>query len=374
MNVIILAENHHNTLGLIRSIGECGHRIFLILKHQSIDFVSKSTYVSKVYYLHNINEICSIVKKISDENTRPVLIVSSEEYGEYVDSHYEELSKFCYTEGGEKNNTIQPFREKSIANQLALKVGFTLPRNWVINKKGDIPKDIVFPVLVKADKSVTGWKSVMKKCDTLEEFTTHLNSLSLDFFPLQVQEFITKEYEMLFLGCSLDRGKIIIAPIGHKKERHYPTIYGLGSYSASFETTKDKRVQELVNKAQAFLQEIKYTGLFSAEFIYAKGNYYFLEINLRNDATSILSTRCGCNLPAILCDYLSGNDWKQHLHKYQPRHYMHITADIHHVLHGKVSALIWLKELYKAGAYSYFDKKDWKPFVYYLWSKIKSKI
>lgn len=372
MNVIVLAENHYNALGLVRSLGEAGHHVYVILKSSKNNFLVKSKHIKSTIYFNDASQLFDLIvhtcKKFSE---KPILFSSTEEYAELIDKRYDELQKYCYTEGGEHANTIQPYRNKTIANELAKSVGFTLPKTWSIKCQSDIEQDFIFPVLVKSEASVPGWKSAMKRCDDYTALVNHVSSLPLTFFPLQVQEFIDKDYEFMLLGCSSNHGERIYSYVGHKKYRYYPNIYSLGCYSESFLITEKEQRVRLLEKATKFVKSIGYSGLFSAEFIHANGKDYFLEINLRNDATSIVSTRSGYNLPAIFCNAIEGKRIDETTFKYVPRHYMNIVPDIHHVLNHSVSVFTWLRQLYSAGAYAYFDKKDIKPFIYYLWGHIR---
>lgn len=368
MNVIILAENHYNALGLIWSAGIAKHTIYLILKEEHINFVDKSKYIREVYYIKNNDDVLPIIKTVAKGIDKPLLVVSTEDYAAIVDSNFEELQYYCFTEGGGYNNSIQRYRTKSTANSVAASVGFELPKCWNIGykKTQNLPKDIVYPVIVKSDNSEEGWKEALKTCYNEPELIEHLKLLPSSLFPLQIQQFINKEYEMLYMGCSLDGGKEVYAPVGHKKIRHYPTEYSLGSYTVSFLTSEDKNVRRLVDMSKQFLRKINYTGLFSSEFVYSKGHYYYLETNLRNDGTSILSTICGYNLLDMLCRFFSSEKIDLSSMLYKSKHYMHFVCDYHHIVRGNVSATTWLKQLITAGAYPYFYSRDIKPTIYYL--------
>lgn len=376
MNTIVLGESHHNTLGLIRSLGEAGHKVFLILKKKPYDFVDKSKYLTKTFYVDELEEVFPIIESIAAETkSKPALFAATEEFAEYEDKHYDDLEKFCFCEGGGKSNSLSGIRCKEAMNSLAEKCGLNVPKTFIVNSKDAIPDGIDYPVIVKSSYSVNGWKNAMKMCRSQEELDEHISSLDNVFFPLLVQKYIQKDYEMLFLGCSINGGHEVICPVGHRKIRFYPSEYSLGSYSRSFMTSSDMEVKALTEKVTTFLRQIAYTGLFSAEFVHCDGKYYFLEVNLRNDATSIISTRCNFNLPDILCKYYSSGEVNvPDAGSYRERHYMHIVADIHHAVSGKINFVKWLGQLRNAGAYAYFDRKDIKPFVYYLTGIVKSKL
>lgn len=375
MNVIILADNHHNALGLVRSAGISGLNVYVILNSISCNFLDKSKYIKKCIYIHDEREILPAILELTKVIERPLLLSSSEEYAAFVDRNVESLSAYCYVEGGKHNNSIQKYRSKTIANKLACEVGFDVPVCFEVDytNRRNIPTDIKFPLIVKTSNSVPGWKDAMKTCHDLTALKSHIENLDEALFPLVVQQFIEKDYEMLYVGCSLDAGNTVIAPVGHRKIRHYPNINGLGSYSESFYTGDDKDVSKLIEMSRQFLAKIQYTGMFSTEFVVAQGHYYFLETNLRNDATSIISTRCGFNLVSLFCDYISGKKVTINKNDYKPRHYMNIVSDIHHMLNGRISPFKWLWQLITAGAYPYLYVSDIKPSFYYVYYLIKNK-
>lgn len=373
MDVIIVGINHNNTLGLIWSLGEVGYDITLILYRESVNYVSKSRYISKCYLIDKDTEVIALIKKIASEKIeKPMVFVSRDEDANLLNEHYMELSSCCYFERGKSDGSINSYRDKAIGNQLAVKCGFTLPKNVVI----DAPQDLnglpfSFPILIKANNSIFGGKSAMRKCDTLNDAKSFANGLPSYYYPLQVQEFIEKEYEIMLLGCSLEGGKKVICPVANRKIRQYPKLVGLGSYSESIAVSHQPELEDLARKASKYLQEIEYTGLFSAEFLYSKKHYYFLEINLRNDGTSWLSTCSGYNLPDIVCQSISGKTFIGD-DNFRPMNYMNIMADFEYVRAGELSFKQWSKLFKKTTCYSHYFRKDKLPFFYYMISTILS--
>ena len=63
MNVIIFGCSHHNTLGVIRSLGEKGIPTILILvEDKGYSFVGKSKYLKEVLFVHDENEGIRIIQ------------------------------------------------------------------------------------------------------------------------------------------------------------------------------------------------------------------------------------------------------------------------------------------------------------------------
>lgn len=376
MNTIVLGTNHYNTLGLLWSLGEAGHKITLLIYESKNLYVTKSKYITKTIIIHEGDNVVELIKRVASEmNEKPVVLVSNDVDATLLNDHYEELVDCCYFEGGRPDGSVNKYRDKDTGNELALRCGFTLPKNQVIKSSQELNVEgFNYPVLVKANNSVHGGKDAMKKCDTKQEAIKFVNELPSDYYPVQVQEFIVKDYEIMLLGCSLYRGKRVFCPIANKKIRQFPKEVGLGSWSESVEVAGNEDLEQLAQKVSQYMQEIEYTGNFSAEFLYCKGNYYFLEINLRNDGTSWLSTSSGYNLPDMVCRSFVDNNVSLDGRTFKKKNYMNIYADVQYVRDGSIKLHRWLKQFNRHTCYSNYNKRDRRPFWDYIIPIVKHSI
>lgn len=204
---------------------------------------------------------------------------------------------------------------------------------------------------------------MLKKVNSLKDLETELHSISDAFFPLQVQEYIQKDYEIIILGCSLNHGEEVVCPVAERKLRYYPQEFRTTAYTESLLIRDNQELLSITNQIEAMIKSIGYTGLFSVELIYANHSHYFLETNFRNDGTAYLATVCGYNLPDLLCQSFSGNK-KKLSDNYKPCHYVNIIADGMNVIHGRVPLFTWVKQIRSARCYSHFSKSDRKPLFY----------
>ena len=163
----------------------------------------------------------------------------------------------------------------------------------------------------------------------------------------------------------------MICPVANKKIRHYPVPMGLGSYSESIDVRQSDDLKLLANKVELYMRRIEYTGNFSAEFLFYKGKYYFMEVNLRNDGTSWLSTCSGFNLPDFVCRSFEEIDVCADNNVFKKKYFMNIMADLHHLRNGSVKLVDWIKQFNGQTCYSHFNKNDRRPFVRYLQTLIK---
>lgn len=374
MNTIVIGSNHNNTLGLVWSLGEAGHAVTVLLYEGDNNFVLHSRYIGKSYLVKQGDDILplliEVVKKMS---SKPVVFVASDVDATILNNHFAELAPYCFFEGGRLGD-VNRYRDKRWGGQEAKKCGFLMPNSSKIDSPEELNSiDLKYPLFIKASNSVYNWKSAMKRCDTKEIADSFVVSLSDEFFPLMVQEFIEKEYEIMLLGCSLYGGNRVFCPVANKKIRHFPPIIGPGCYSESVEVAGCDELQQLAEKISHYLKDIEYSGNFSAEFLYSKGNYYFLEINLRNDGTSWLSTCSGYNLPDMVCRSFFDDNVSMDCFKFRPMYYMDILSDFCYVWKGTVRFRSWIKQFGKNTCYSNYNPRDWKPFYRIVKSDIKER-
>ena len=119
-------------------------------------------------------------------------------------------------------------------------------------------------------------------------------------------------------------------------------------------------------KTALYLQELEYTGNFSIELLYANGRFYFLEINLRNDGISWLSTCSGYNLPDMVCRSFVDENVSADNCTFSQKHYMNILLDLNYVQDGSVKLWQWLKQFRHDTCYSIYNKNDKRPCLKYL--------
>lgn len=363
MNVIILGANHYNTLGLIWSFSEGGHDIYLILRKERINYVAKSNKI-KGYVLFEANsEIVDKIKQLAvGLNDKPLLVASEDVGATIIDNNSKELSAYCFLEGGRLPNSINKYRDKNVSNKLAEEIGFDVPKSIILtNCNGALPVVMTFPLIVKCNNSLFGGKAIQRVCENETEFRATTASISNEYYPILVQEFIQKDYELVLFGCSVGNGEQVYSAIANRKIRYTPN--GLGTYGKSIRIEDDVEIRKLKELASKYLKKIGYTGLWGIDFISKNNKYYFIEINLRNDGISYLSTSCGFNLPEILCKSITGENIDIKF-DYKSKFFIHPTMDFMNVLRGNVGLFKWSKQVLSNCCYATYNRKDKNPFFY----------
>ena len=74
-NIIVIGIVHHNTLGMVRCLGQAGYKVILLIVGKRYGFVSKSRYVKCCFLVNEVERIPDVlVDDFKDENNRPIII------------------------------------------------------------------------------------------------------------------------------------------------------------------------------------------------------------------------------------------------------------------------------------------------------------
>ena len=364
---IIIGDSTNNTLSIIRSLGEAKIQQILILKCKTdICNVSKSKYLkhSPIYTIERIEDCYPILLSLKDvQGITQTIICSFDEAAMYIDSKESKLAKYFRTPGhGDPIGNLFNKDEQCI---LAEKCGLTVPKSIVYHRASNIDDiDIEFPILLKPLYSTKGEKSDIHICKSRPDLQSALSDESTcsDFI---IQEFIDKEYEINFLGVRTDNNFIVAG--GIKKLRHYPQTIGACSFGL-FQPQNHYRLD--INALKRFLNSTNYHGLFSAEFLYKAGKYYFMEVNFRNDGLAYAATAAGANLHSL---YVS---MKQNpsIIKIRPTYMMDYSIDFLYVKNKNLPFYKWVKDLLRTRCFININFGDLNPTFHHYIDKIKSKL
>lgn len=365
MKVFVFGGDHHNTIGVIRCLGQANPDIELIAivrgnKKNCLTLTCK--YVSEVYTVATQQEGLDILLNKRIEGGKQVLICSSDGAAEIVDKHLKELMPYYYLQNANQQaGRIKYYMDKEHITSLAEACGFTVPKSFVINIGDDIPKNMFYPCITKPLISIDGHKSDIITCRDNHSLLKALNTIKEGgCSAVQIQQYIDKEYELSIVGCSLKGGDELILPGIIRKIREYPIKRGSSSFAVMLPWSEYQFELQPVFK---ILKEIGYTGLFSVEFLHSKGIDYFLEVNLRNDGNGAVSNAGGVNLPNLLYKSLLGNDISSEKKVLDnPVYFMRDDVDFCHVLEHRLSLFAWVKDLRRTNTFLLYNNLDKGPF------------
>jgi len=356
-SAIIIGDSFNNTLGLIRSLGQAGVKVILLLVGGDRLFVSKSRFVNHTIRLESMAKCERILQNLSAIHKGAFLICSNDKAAKWIDDNEEWLSK----------HFITPMRGKHIGNlfykpqqcSLAEKFGIRVPKSIVFDVGESFPHDVQFPLLMKPANSNEGEKSDIHICKDINDVANALKEDSICRLFI-VQEYIEKDFEINMIGVSTDDGVAI--PGGIKKLRHYPTIYSPCSFGI-FLSPMQLNID--TNPIKRMIDSIGYRGPFSVEFLRKGDKSYFMEVNFRHDGLAYTATAAGANL---LDMYVSG---KISAFKIKKTFMMDLSTDYCHVKDGNLSRSRWLKDFIRTRCQLNFNWRDPIPTLAYYRAKFR---
>lgn len=363
-NAIVIGGDHHNTLGVIRSLGERGVRSDLILVTQEKkSFVDASKYVDTIMVVPNDTDIVDcLLNNFANNEEKTVVISCSDASSGQLDEQYNRLSPFFYLPGGNAEGVIAPLMNKRIMAGLAEEVGLKIPQSYYFSEKKDIC-NLKTPCIFKPIESRKGKKADIEIVRTKEELRATLSKVDVEQF--QIQEFIDKDFEYQLIGCST-QNEVIIPGVSTILR---PCKGSNTSYL--YYIPLEERFCDL-EKCKDFVKRTGYFGLFSMEFLRDKnGNDFFMEINFRNDGNAICVTAAGISLPFIWYLDCLGKDYSNEINKEIKSVYvMPDMAELKLLLTGQISICQYYRDFVKTDRFMEFDSKDSKPF----WALLKKQL
>lgn len=361
MDLIIIGSVHHNTLGVIRSIGEriAPEKIEIIVagEAKSKNIISTSKYVkrNRVHYVKEEKDITLyLLDKVKDGKKR-VLISCADGASAEIISHKDELKKNYLMPNTEVE--IMDLMSKVVQDEYAVKSGLQVPEG-VILQKGEKTGWDIFPCIIKPLKSIIGaGKSDIHVVKSATELYQVLSSIEAE--TIQIQRYVQKKMEFQLIGCSLNAGEEIIIP-GYTNIIRQPdnTNTGYLKYSPISGLLYDNVAVE------KFIRTVGYSGLFSVEFIRdEQDNDFFLEINMRNDGNAYCVKSAGVNLPYIWYYYMANGKFPENEPVTFEKPVMFIP-DFNDFIRGvkSVGLFGWIKQFFQAESHSIWNKDDMRPF------------
>lgn len=360
--VIVIGGDHHNTLGVIRGLGERGiHPDAIIISLSTMTFVDASKYIENSWIIKDDSEIVDLLLSLyNNEKEKPVVICCSDISSGVIDDNKDKLAPYFNLPGAEEQGHISALMSKKRMAELALEVGLNIPQTTYIDNPNTELSQIKLPCIIKPLESRNGKKTDIAICKTFDELKKYAasNNLCND----QIQDFIDKDFEYQLMGCST-KSEVIIPGVS-KILRPCK-----GSNTSFLHYTPLEEGFCEIEKCKEFVQRTRYHGLFSLEFLRDKnGKDYFMEINFRNDGNAICVTAAGMSLPYIWYLDCLEKDYSQEKNKEIKHVYvMPDMAELKLLVTRQISLIDYISDFLKTNRFMEYDKKDTKPF----WKLIK---
>lgn len=367
MEVIIIGGLHHNTLGVVRSIGERipKNKIHVLIVSDNPErrnLISESKYVAKdqLYYIKKYENIVPWLVNFAKDKLKRVIISCADGVTLQIIEYKKELDDY-YLMPDTKVDIVN-LMSKEIQAEYAVQSGLLVPKGVILWKNQSTSWNS-FPCIIKPLKSTIGAGKadirIVKSDKELKEIL-----LTIEAECIQIQEYIKKKMEYQLIGCSINAGEKIIIP-GYTDIIRQPenTNTGYLKYSPISDFSYDRYAVE------KFIRSIGYSGLFSVEFIRTdNGEDYFLEINMRNDGNAYCVKSAGVNLPYIWYYYESNGELPIGEPVSIDKSVMFIP-DLNDFMRGikSVGLFGWIKQFLKSESHSVWNTQDMGPF----WVQVK---
>ncbi len=367
---IVFSQDHYNPLNIIRSLGEKGLKPISILYSSNPCMINHSCYVDKLHCVVSLKVGYQLLlEEYGNEEYKPFVFCSDDTTQAYLDKHYDELKDRFYLYNATESQRISWLQDKNNITLLAKGVGLDIPKSEVV-ETGIFPKILNYPIITKVLASTMGaWKGDVYICQNEEELKDAYNKIKSP--RLILQEYINKTGEFCMEGFSINDGKDVFIPYVVDYIRCYHNSYGHYMNISPF-------VDEcLKSKILELLKQTKYNGIFEIEFMKGPDNKsYFLEINFRASTWNYALTIGGGNLPyywakSMLLGYIPYEEinlYGNFKAMVEPEDFMMNVVRL-----KKVGLIKWIKELNSCKCKYYYNKRDKRPFFYFLLNKFLKK-
>lgn len=358
---IVIAIEHYNPLGLIRSLGEAGvNPVYIAIKGR-VKIASASKYISKCHYADDIKKGYDILMReygnvAEKTGKKPYVFCCDDKTIGYLDYHYNELrNRFLAFNAGSQGR-INEFMDKNNILELARRHGLNVLESRVC-RKGEIPVGLSFPIITKSiSPNVGGWKSDVHICHSESELKMAYEEIEAP--TILVQRYIEKENEYCMEGFSANRGDDVLIAITSTYN------YLLPGYYSPYMTICNMRNEQIRTALKGMLKEIGFEGIFEAEFLIDQsGKYYFSEINFRNSTWSYAATKAGMPLPVLWAETQEKGSIKPEAYK-EFKAFRAMAEPIDYakrVKTGKIDKAKWLIDFKETECGYYYNANDIEP-------------
>lgn len=181
MDAIIIGSNHSNTLGLIRSLGICGVKPYLLLvnEHGELNYCVKSKYLCGYTVVPNYSDALDYLlhNTISSDN-KPVLYPSSDGAEYLLDQNLRCLQRnYIVPNINNEEGAISFLMNKAKQSEWASKMDIKTAPTYLVDTHNCIYGG-GYPCIVKPHLSHEGEKADIRKCESFNELENYLKGLT----------------------------------------------------------------------------------------------------------------------------------------------------------------------------------------------------
>lgn len=362
---IVIGDDHYNGLGVIRSLGERGIPVYLLLFVGSRNnVISRSKYVIRYKIIKkDMHYLLNEVNCFSTEFEKVFVYPVSDFSALFCDKFYNLFHNNIIIPNAK--GSLEQYENKFFISSIAKEYSIICPKHVVydLEQKNDRLEWSLFPTIIKPLLSIEGHKSDIKIVNNSIELSSFLSFFKNHGYKrVLIEEYIDGDdsYMVEILGCSNGKGEVVFSHL-IKKIREYPINNGSTSFAEIVNDLPNLDLEII----KSFISNLNFNGLFDLEFKYKHGFYYFIELNFRNGAPGHSLTNHGFNIPYTWLSlslgkkvFITERNSKQII--------MCELYDALHVLKGHVNLFVWIKDFFISDKLIW-DWKDLKTSICYYY-------
>lgn len=347
--VIIIGSTHHNMYSMLRCFGESGFLPIAIIYGCEDSYIAHSVFCNEIYIVKDETAALQLLINNKDKWCEYCIISCTDAISSSLDLNFEALSGYYHFFNCGQQGSLTRNMNKLYQTKLAKQVYFDVPDSveGLISEVLDC--SINYPRIIKPVESIHGGKQI-EICYDKSQYKQSLSAFSTDEKVI-VQEFIEKEYEIVVVGLSVNGNTYIPAYIHKHRDTKGGTTY------STVKTISELPIN-VIEACKAMSSKMQYEGLWGIELIKKNDSYYFVEMNLRNDATTYAINVAGVNLPLMYYQIKSGLMTGAPSMQIREIHSIVEFPDFIHVLKGEVNTLTWWKQLRNAECRYLYSPND----------------
>lgn len=352
---MVIGDDHYNTLGVVRSLGEAGFFVALVLLSEHAVCVTKSRWVSECLIASDKEMVYEAIVDICSRTQGDVGVIPTSDTAALIVSGFlNKLPSNCIAPG--VKGDLMALEDKSFAKEIACSCGLDTVSGYVVRSEEEgmrVIADLQFPVIIKPVVSVEGKKADITIAASKEELSLCLKSFfSGGYDRVMVEQYICGQgsHMVEVLGYRCQNGVSSVVGI-IEKIREYPLKNG----STSYARVVDAHEGIDLSAVRAFIEKAGFVGIYDMEFKFCCGTAFFIECNFRIGAPSYVMTKLGRNIPAL---WISGDRGPALVPSERP--FMVEQRDVFHVVKKNVSMSEWIKQ-FRGSSHIFAVKGDMRP-------------